>query len=378
MTCHGELSKSKPATQHLTLFYLAVSVGGALGGVFVVVVAEHLFARFIEFQLGLVGCLAMTYYCWWKSPDVLANPKLAGPAWKTLLGFLVLLVAFLTWETTYESGEVVARSRSFYGILTILERDDPDNGKYTVMRHGSINHGHQYNDPQKQGWKNCYYGEQSGVGLALRNHPLRVAGEPLKVGLIGLGTGIMAAYGEKGETYRFYEINPDVIRYAKEHFTYLSETPADAEVILGDARIVLEREREATGSQNFDLIVMDAFSSDSIPMHLLTRESFELYSSHLSERGVLAVNISNNYLNLAPVVRRLGKELQLTSRLIEYRPGPEEVGQLANNWIVLARDPAFFEAPELAKSLTPWPKEMPDLLWTDDFGSLWSILSFSR
>ena len=257
--------------------------------------------------------------------------------------------------------------RNFYGWLRV---SDAGSGIYEERRltHGTITHGMQFMAPERSRWPTTYYGRNSGAGLAVAELGRTAF---LKVGVVGLGTGTFSAYGRKGDSYRIYEINPQVLALATAEFTFLRDA-RDAgtavEVVLGDARLSLQAEPP----QQFDLLVLDAFSSDSIPVHLLTREAFALYFRQLSPRGVLAVHISNRYLDLKPVLkeaaRYFGKEARIVdSEAIDY------IGVYSSDWILVAQDAKIFEAESLMVSAVKF-EAAPIRMWTDDFSDLYQIL----
>jgi hypothetical protein len=376
MTCHGELAKSRPTSDYLTGFYLAISIGGALGGIFAAWVAPHIFSGFFEYHVGLIGCIAVTLIAWFyaKDPALFAGRSITAWAGVTLVCFIIEGLAFHIWQGR---DNVLDSSRNFYGVLTVKE-SEIDPGKYRTLQHGRIAHGYQFLDEERPCSTSSYYGEDSGLGIAILNHPKRTVQtrDPMHIGVIGLGTGTIASYGRAQDTIRFYEINPDVETAANEYFTYLSSCPTNKTIVLGDARVMLERELMEMGPQQFDILAIDAFSSDAIPMHLLTKESFELYEQHLAHDGVLAVHISNRYLNLRPVVKTLAESHGYEARLVEFEPKDENPGRdllVRNSWVLIAKSPTFFDSVALETHWTPWDQNLAEILWTDDFGSLWPI-----
>jgi spermidine synthase len=253
-------------------------------------------------------------------------------------------------------------------VLTIYDNDkgDPDN-EHRVLLHGRITHGLQFLDPVQSEWATSYFGQETGVGVAIRSLPEA----PRRIGIVGLGAGTLATYGRKGDYFRFYEINPQVKQIAQSDFTYLSNSAAKVEIAMGDARLSMEKEP----AQDFDLLVLDAFSSDSIPVHLLTRESFELYQRHVKTNGVLAVHISNHYLDLEPVVLNLAKHFGYRFVKCDYEEREDAWWVYASTWMLLSRDEAFLKKPlitEAAASVKTNRTKVP--LWTDDFASLFQIL----
>jgi hypothetical protein len=282
------------------------------------------------------------------------------------LGFIAFAAA-LWLQARWFNPEIVYRSRNFYGILTVFEhrRDEP-RGHHYLLQHGRITHGLQLVDPELQSLATTYYGKESGIGLTLRAMP---PGQR-RIGVVGLGTGTIAAYGTKGDQFRFYEINPAVNVLALRPFNYLRRCAGKWEVVPGDARLALEREPP----QNFDLLALDAFSSDAIPVHLLTRQAFEIYLRHLSSTGVLAVHISNHFLDLEPVVLRLAQEFELKAAVIDHDADPLQWWIYSSTWVLLSRDGRFLELPSISTASRSISSPVRAPLWTDDFCSVFSIL----
>jgi hypothetical protein len=265
--------------------------------------------------------------------------------------------------------EVVARSRNFYGVLTVFEykRSDPKEHHF-VLQHGRITHGLQFVDPEQARWPTSYYGEESGIGLALKALP---AGHRRRLGLVGLGTGTLTAYAQPGDYVRIYEINPEVKRLAGSPFSFLSNCAGKAEVALGDARLSMEREPP----QQFDLLALDAFSSDAIPVHLLTEEAFEVFTRHLKTNGVIAIHISNHFLDLEPVVANLARHFNYKMAVIDYDESDEHWWLYSSTWILLTHDDQFLSSPAICAAALPAKTKPPTVpLWTDDFASLFQIL----
>jgi hypothetical protein len=266
---------------------------------------------------------------------------------------------------TLSTCERIVRERDFYGALSVQEEDEDTGETRRYFICGVVVHGSQSLAPGKMREPFTYYGRNSGIGLALENIKAR---PDARVGVIGMGAGTVACYAEKGQTYRFYEINPMAVKLALDWFTFISDLQARGatyEVALGDARLTLEHE----DSQNFDVMLLDAFSGDSVPVHLLTSEAFELYLRHLKPDGVIAVHITNHYLNLAPVVQRVAREYGLQSIRMAT---PETPGCYATDYVLLTRDKDFVEkhppvVPAFAKDI-----DVP--LWTDHRHNLFQIL----
>jgi hypothetical protein len=282
-----------------------------------------------------------------------------------LLLLLVVLAGALGEEARDASKEAIYRSRNFYGVLSVFEyQKEMPRGRYLLLQHGGITHGLQFTHPDQALWSTTYYGPGSGIAKGVDALP---AG-PRRIGVVGLGTGTMAAFGRAGDYLRIYEINPEVIRLAHSHFTYLSNCPAKVEIALGDARLSLESEP----GQQFDLLALDAFSSDAIPVHLLTKEAFELYQRHLKTNGVIAVHVSNHYLDLEPVVVNLARQFQYQLAIIDYDEEEDDWWYYSSTWLLLSRNRELIGRAEIqASATTPKTNSLP--LWTDDFASLLQI-----
>ncbi len=375
MICHGELVKLKPATTHLTSFYLTVAGGGALGGVFASLVAPAIFNGFWEYQVGLVGtCVLLAVCSDLHRPDGRLS-LVRNMAWGG--GISALVFSFAT-ATRDDQDELIAATRNFYGVLRVYDTDIGEGPRPVLLRslfHGAILHGSQLLAERRRE-PLTYYGDDSGVALAIELHPRREPETPastpgLRIGVIGLGTGTVAALSHPEDTVRFYEINPEVERLANEYFFYLRDTRATTEVVLGDGRISMERELREQGSQQFDVLVLDAFSGDAIPIHLLTVEAAALYWQHLRDDGVLITHISNKYLNLHPVVRASAELFDKRYVMISTDPDDEEYS--ASTWVVVTSNRTLLG--RLAEHTVRWPTESPRTIrWTDDFSSLLGVL----
>lgn len=435
MICHGEVYRLKPAVKNLTGYYLMIAAGGASGGFLVAVVAPLVFSRYVELQIGL--CV-LTYLfgvivlrdesrraAWGVAAGVVAAgvlvPLLSASFWKLYFGEMLEafgtyygehwkeagLVAVVTllcfgdvrrglqraWQPRMggyimfltlglgllfvvqlhqTSRQVVSASRNFYGMLKVVQynADDPRIHYYSLV-HGGITHGLQFTDPIMATLPTTYYGETSGVGRALRQ---LWRAEGRRVGLVGLGTGSLAAYGEEDDYFRIYEINPEVERLARSRFTYLENAEAEVEVVMGDARVSMERELAEGNGQRFDLLALDAFSSDAIPVHLLTKEAFDVYLGHLEPDGVIAVHISNRYLDLHPVVETLARHFGLETVYIAD-DSEDEWWNYRTSWMLLSRNREFLELPEIGDvASAPDDPDRTSRLWTDDYASLFDVL----
>lgn len=378
LVCHGELVRKKPPARSLTAFYLAVALGGALGGVFVNLVAPLIFNAYWELHLGLLVLFLLAAGCVLVDLAEARIPKgrflLAGSV------AVVLLAGLLTGLTRHlvdtRDDSLVAR-RSFYGILRVYE-EGADDDRYRSLYHGRISHGMQYLDPAFRDLATTYYSEGSGVGAAISCHGKRSgdADASLHIGAIGLGVGTLATHAREGDRVRFYEINDQVEELARSHFSYLADSAGEVDVVIGDARISLEEELVSEGSRDYDVLVLDAFSGDSIPLHLLTREAFELYRKHLAEGGILAVHISNLHLDLAAPVRTIAAELGLDAWPIEHEPGDEDVSYYSD-WVLLSEDPGLRPRLEEAGYDPEWQGGEPKPVhWTDDYSNLLDVIDW--
>ncbi len=414
MVCHGELARRRPAPERLTSFYLTVAAGGALGGLLVGVVAPYALNGLYDAPVivSLTGFL-FVYLAWRERktqshPDPrLSRPIIAGlliaycmlltdrsgPSAFAALGAAALgvlwvsresfalrsamihamavglaagIAGYLTHETLRSVGQARMLARNFYGALVVLDTpSERGMGPERVLRHGTIEHGEQFLDPRYKRYPTAYYAANSGAGLAIQ---ALMAQGPVHVGLIGLGAGTLAAYARPVDRYSIYEINPNVIRIAQTQFTYLSDSPAPSAIIPGDARLSLERETDRA----FDLLAVDAFSGDAIPVHLLTREAFRLYWRHLKPSGVLAVHVTNRYLSLGPVVAMGATEKGKRAMMVSS-PAARTKGELASDWVLVTSRPGFFDLPGIEASTRPI-ETIPGLrMWTDDFSNLYRV-----
>lgn len=361
MVCHGELAALKPDPRHLTEYYLMMSAGGALGGLIVSILAPLIFSTFLEWSISLLAGFALLA---WVAARGLGLRERWLDGWAAL--GIAALIPMTSWEFTF--GKRLERVRDFYGTLSVSESKDEDTAEtYRTFRCSGTVHGRQNMDPAKRREPLTYYSPTSGAGCAL----LSVKDKPdAKVGLIGMGVGTVACYAEPGQTYRFYELNPTVERLALKWFTFVGDLQARGakyEMALGDARLTLEHE----APQGFDVLLLDAFSGDSVPVHLLTREAFQLYLRHLKPGGIIAVHITNHYLNLAPVVERAAQEFHLGSTRISEEPYDQEDFYLTD-YVLLTTNQAFLDAnPPIIPS---YSNSIDVPLWTDHRSNLFQIL----
>jgi hypothetical protein len=377
MVCHGELARLKPDAAHLTSFYLMVSLGGALGGVFVGLVAPRVFNGYWELPLGLAACALLVLVVLRDDPASPFYKARWQPGWLLMIALVGALVVSLATVVEEQSRQPRVMVRNFYGVLRVFDLGrfpagdhpssiKPEDRPRRKLMNGTIDHGLQLLLPVERRQPTTYYGPHSGAGLALLE-----AGRHgrVRAGVIGLGVGTLAAFGRAGDDYTFYEINPLVIQLANSEFTFLADSPARVSVVAGDARLSLEQETP----QGFDVLVVDAFSGDSIPIHLLTREAFVLYFRHLKPGGVLAVNISNRYVNLEPVFEPLAESLGKQAMKVE-NPKDEATSTYAATWILVSDREAFFTAPPIQDVAVPLDNDRPIRMWTDDYSNLFALL----
>ncbi|HET7159833.1 MAG TPA: fused MFS/spermidine synthase, partial [Burkholderiales bacterium] len=309
---------------------------------------------YYEFGLGLIVTLLLALYVVRRLPF-----------------FVPLLVLCAVGFSTYHvyqyvdtlSRNALVMTRNFYGTLRVRDSGSGDDVVRRLM-HGVIMHGEQYRDPKRGAEPTTYYGPSSGIGLTLK----ALSAQPLRVAVIGLGTGTLATYGRPGDTYRFYELNPQVVEIARSHFTYLAESRAKVETVLGDARLTMERE----APQGYDVIAIDAFSSDSIPVHLITREAMSTYLKHLKPDGVIAFHVTNRFLRLAPVVKAIADEQKLQTALVVDEA--EESDLSKTDWVLVTRNVNLLARKEI-KAAASGIDTIPGLsVWTDDYNNLFRIL----
>ena len=358
--CHGELYRLRPAPSRLTAFYLAVSAGGALGGLLVAVAAPLVFTGYYELGAGLV-MLALLAAIRFAHLNPLARYG--------SLALLLAIAACAAYDGFRYQRDVRVASRSFYGVLRVKEYGMVgDESHLRRLVHGAIMHGEQYLHDAQRTKPTTYYFPESGIGAAIKS----IGERPGRVGVIGLGTGTIAAYGRPGDVYRFYEIDVRVIEVAQREFTYLRDSQAKIEMSLGDARLALEREPP----RRFDVLAVDAFSSDAIPVHLITREALGVYLKHLAPDGIVAFHVSNRFLNLVPVVARLAQEHGAHVVLVRDDPDEEEDARRSRtDWVLVSRDPAALKRAAIAERN---PEEIEDKThwrtWTDDYSNLIQIV----
>lgn len=387
MFCHGELARAKPDPRYLTTFYLTISAGGAAGGIFASLAAPLLFNSFYELHLCLLAmCVLMMatgLRLTWNAPrsqprsDALPDQHeraAATPSARVrvargvLLLLPVLTMLGLVFEVLGKRENALFQTRTFHGVLRVVEdqREDPENRRIRLF-HGNICHGEQFVAPSRRRETMAYFGPESGIGLALQEHR---AERPRWIGVVGLGTGTLAGYAKRGDSLVFYELDDKIAEIARSYFTYLEDCAAECHIVLGDARLALERELTSVGPRKFDILAVDAFSGDSIPTHLLTREALAVYLAHLADDGILAFHITNRHVDLKPVLAALTQEANLaavvvTSQSTHSREAYEIKWVLASPRLDAFSSTAFDGLPHL---------QGPGLAWSDDYCSLYAVL----
>jgi hypothetical protein len=355
MFLHGELARLRPATRHLTRFYLMVSLGGAVGGVAVGLIAPRILPAYYELGIGFTLTAVLAAVMLRKNRPAL----LLASVLTVLCGY------FLYAQISDDMTSAGRMERNFYGTLYTLDtKDDELNDRVRQLYHGSIKHGEQYLSDARRREPTAYYGRTAGIGLAIANtNPVQK-----RVGVIGLGAGTLATYGRPGDVYRMYEINPAVIEMARSEFTFMADSPAKIDTVLGDARLSMEREPP----QEFDVLAVDAFSGDSVPVHLITAEAMDVYGKHMKPDGIIAFHVTNRFLRLSPVVANIARAKGLHVALIH----DENDNPLLRNtdWILVARNPAVLAQYAIGSRRAPI-QDIPGLgVWTDDFNNLFDVL----
>ncbi len=406
MLLHGMLQRLRPPAEQITTYYLSISAGGALGGLFVGLLAPTLFDDYHEMPLGLLfSWVALGVLGWRRSGRCghATGKRLMSAA--AALSLALLSGIHLVYEGERGIGEVLFQQRSFFGVLRVREQHPSEPRRHVkILMNGTTYHGRQLQHPIARLMPVSYFGPLTAIGMTLYGGPLSAAGLELedaapgpgrRIGIIGVGVGALAGYGRSGDQIVFYEIDPEVISVALDsgHFDYLAKSQAKIEVVLGDGRLSLEKELKDLGSRQFDVLVMDAFSSDAIPVHLLTREAFGVYVQHLRSGGLLAVQASNRHLLLSPLISRLGASVGLHSLQVQNRNiAGYSSGQ--SKWVLLSRDASEIE--RLAEKIRArmryagvsepevilFRPKQADLeagpLWTDDYSNILSVLKLGR
>lgn len=362
--CHSELHRLRPSPHHATSFYLLIAAGGAVGSIFVGVLAPLIFSGSDELGYGLVFTALLGVAVSWRQ----------GAGWRVFwsAASLATAAALLFFHARGDGEHTLVRVRNFYGTLRVTEEFNPSfPGVSRFLYNGTIRHGSQIFTDKLRTTPTTYYSHDSGIGLAL---DLCCGDRPRRVGLIGLGAGTLAAYGRKGDVFRFYDINPLVEPIARHWFNYLRESAATIEVVPGDARLSLAAEP----GQQYDVLAVDAFSGDAIPVHLLTRQAVALYRKHLAPGGIIAFHVSNKFLDLAPVVKQQAEHAGLETAYVVVAEDDDDTGAYSSDWVLMTANTAFLSRTEVADAASPISAHPGLRLWTDDYNSVLPLLKWRR
>jgi spermidine synthase len=369
MICHGELAKLKPEVSRLTLFYLMISFGGFLGSVFVTFVAQNIFQQFFEYPLAIIAVfvlLALSIWAEYKKPNSLVL--------MSLLVAVGLTAGLWQLNKLYVQSNIYSE-RNFYGIISVKDVTIAGQTERRLID-GTTSHGTQILTIPERYTPLSYYRDKTGVSLALLAQHTRVGEQGIKAGFVGLGAGTLAAYGQEHDNFVFYELNPSVIKAAQQHFTYLKDSKANISLIPGDARVSLTEQLSDDGSAQYDLLVVDAFSGDAIPQHLLTVEAFELYFKHLNKAGVLAIHVSNSHLDLTALVQATANKLNKSPHYFLTRA--TQTNEHDTQWIIIANNPSELSSLIFRPYVTAWPPTLgmknKHHVWTDNHSDLLSVL----
>ena len=366
MMCHGELVLSKPAPQHLTRFYLLISIGGALGALVVSVVAPLLFSTYLETAVALLVAALL-----FIPVAQAAHPLLQWLAVALAIG----VVGTGAWFVKQEHNNAIEVTRNFYGVLKVKSYDDVGSENYLLrLVHGAILHGEQYPHEKWRYQPTTYYTPTSGFGRAVNaeREMAPQSNNKQRIGMIGLGVGTVGAYCREGDICRIYEINAEVERLARKHFTYLADSKAKPDVIIGDARLSLERE----ANNQFNVLAVDAFSGDSIPMHLITQEAVRGFMGHVASNGILAYHVSNRFLNLPPVLAEIADREKLVGVVVDDPAQKDNTLHSSSTWVLLARNADALKG--IGEAGTKLEQTAGAPLWTDDFNNLLSVVKWKH
>jgi SAM-dependent methyltransferase len=390
MICHGEIYRLRPPAARLTFFYMTVSFGGAMGGILAAVIAPMAFLLYQELHVGFLGCGWLLALSVWLEArrETTGRAKTSPTRSNTaVLAFLLITLGALLIPQTFGffvlhsyglMQDTVHTERNFFGILRVEEIGHGDPKRHIRELHdGAVLHGMQAMDPELRKMPTGYYSARTGVGAAL---PLLERHLGRRVGLIGLGVGTLAAWAQPEDSFVFYEINPNVVEVAQDWFTFLTDSRGDVRIRIGDARLRLEHEN----NQRYDALILDAFSSDVVPVHLLTQEAFATYERHLNPNGMMAFHISNVHLDLAPLVYHLAESKHFHALKI-VNLARHDQATLGATWMILSRDPSYINA--LITRLEPQLRSGEIILerdraadyttirpWTDDYSNLFQVL----
>lgn len=376
LICHSEMVRLQPPAPRLPRFYLATALGGALGGVLVTLVAPAIFSDYWEFPLALtcVGCIALALE--WRHLD-----RPAGRLWPAIATCVFCIgMAGIVYRVRITESTLVDRTRNFYGVIKVVRdpEDDPQRATLSMVQAGSPQ-GSQYLAPERRAEPYCAYLPGAGVGRAfsaLRAQAAEQGRKGLRIGVVGLGVGVTSALTRADDTLVIYELNPAVTEFARKHFTFLADSPTPIQVQHGDGRILLERALQAGHPGDYDLLIIDAFRGASPPLHLMTREAFDIYRRHLRPDGILAVNFEISILDIDPLHRGLAASTGMDVGWFETPDTGDECDD-SISWALYAPDARLLRRPEIAPGLSPWRDGRSDqLVWTDASANLLSIVNW--
>ncbi|MDP6848331.1 MAG: fused MFS/spermidine synthase [Kiritimatiellia bacterium] len=369
---HSLLYESRPEPARLTGFYMAIALGGAVGGASMSLAVPLLSSTVWEFHLAII------VLCMAGAGVLFSADNHRMKAWRFPLGAVLILVVSLVWQDyRHRCADSVLSTRNFYGALKVHRQEIQPGGNIFSLMHGNVCHGIQYDRYPRRRIPTAYFYEESGLGLAIRYKQalLKEKGRGIRIGALGMGIGVVSAYCEPGDHVRFYELDPGVVKIAqnRKYFTYLGDCRGTLDIVLGDARVSLERELEEGDIKKFDVVVVDVFNGDAIPVHLLTAEAFSVYLSHLAEDGILALHISNAHLDLSGVVW-IAKELNSLHGAIVRTEGDLKLSSNAT-WALLSRDRGLLKAPSIKEvSLPESDVPVQRYAWTDEYSSILRVL----
>lgn len=384
MICHAEMVRLRPEPKRLPKFYLAISVGGALGGIIVALIAPFVFRDYFEHPLvlAIIGITGLYLVLREPRPDAGAaqrSPWLRPAAIFSVVFLLVGLGGGISKEIS-RLDELVERVRNFYGVVKIVKEDEDEPQEYgLVMEQGGVDQGSQYQLASRKMQPLCAFDENAGIGLAIANHAKRRAdpNAPLRIGIVGMGVGMIAALGREGDTIRYYEINPSVAELASKYFTFIKDGKAKVDVLLGDGRLVLERQLKDNQPQQFDILVIDAFRGASPPTHLMTKEAFDIYLKHMADNAILAINFEIDTFEMAPLHRAKARLFNLN--LAWFETPLTATCQEPISWALYTRDNGLFNHERVKPKISPWRDDgKSELVWTDSSSNLMSIINFGK
>lgn len=361
MICHGQLKNLRPNNQQAPIFYLAMSAGGLLGGIMVNLAAPIVFNALWEFYLAIVFLLLYLLFC----NKTRSNFYLR--AFDAVLITCTIMFGYYIyhseWGTSYDY-----KHRNFYGIVKIYNQVTPDDKKYKIFKHGLTIHGVQVISPQVKNVPNTYFHRDSGLGLMMQY--MRKREPAMRVGVAGLGVGTIAAWGRKSDQFTFYEIDQDIVTMANDYFSYLSDSLGEMVIKHGDARLLLQQELNEKREPAYDVLILDAFSGDAPPFHLLTKEALELYLARLQPNGAIAYHISSRYFNFSPIIHAIAKAKGLNVMVLHV-PGESKHSNSTSQWAIITRDQDCLDwmmanKAEKATVLT----RTTSMLWTDEYNTL--------